>query len=311
MTAYPIAPLVKHGTLDVSDLHTLYWEQRGNPKGKPVVFLHGGPGFMAKPEYTQLFDPQKYHITLFDQRGAGRSTPYAELTDNTTPHLVEDIETLRQHLNMPPWAVAGVSWGSALALAYAQSYPESVTHLLLRGVALAERKGADWFVQSGTHHMFPDWWEDYETFIPPEERHDMMAAYARRLSCGDPVIELEAAKRFNVWDTAISALRPPMDEIKAIEADPAALLSLARLFCHYAANDFFMTHAPLMQNMDKIAHIPGHIVHGRYDMICPMSAAWRLHKAWPASQLHIIPDAGHSQWESGIVGKMTEILDTL
>ncbi|MBI1363170.1 MAG: prolyl aminopeptidase [Proteobacteria bacterium] len=308
---YPVAPLLDSGRLSVSDIHTLYWERRGNPDGIPVVFLHGGPGFIAKAEYTQLFPPDKFHTFLFDQRGAGRSTPYAELKDNTTPNLAEDINRLRLHFGLNKWAVTGVSWGSALALAYAQTYPEQVTHLLLRGVSLAERSGADWFVQAGTHHLFPDWWEDYEAFIPSAERHDMMAAYSHRLNCGDSSVELEAAKQFNVWDTAISALRLPLDDIAEIRKDPATLLSVARLFCHYAANDFFLADRPIIANMDKIAHLPGHIVHGRYDMICPMSAAWKLHKAWPASQLHIIPDAGHSQWEPGIISKMTEILHIL
>jgi proline iminopeptidase len=304
----PIEPF-HEGMLQVSPVHTLYYEQCGNPDGQPVVFLHGGPGGGLTPDYRRYFDPKAYHIVLFDQRGSGRSTPHANLEDNTTWHLVEDTERLREHLGIQSWQVFGGSWGSTLSLAYAQSYPERVRQLVLRGIFLCRPKEIQWFYQEGASAIFPDVWEEYLRVIPEEERGDMLTAYHRRLTSDNEAVRLEAARAWSIWEGSTSKLFPDADLIdKFGEAQQA--LALARIECHYFMNNaFFETKNYLIDNVDKIRNIPAVIVQGRYDVVCPMMSAWELHRAWPESELHVIPDAGHSVSEPGTINALVGATD--
>ncbi|MFO7325189.1 MAG: prolyl aminopeptidase [Pseudomonadota bacterium] len=299
---YPPVRANRSGRLKVSDLHEIYWEESGNPKGKPVVFLHGGPGGGTNPQMRRFFDPKRYRIVMFDQRGCGRSTPHASLEENTTWHLVADIEKLRELLGIECWQVFGGSWGSTLALAYAQKHPERVTELVLRGIFLLRRSELEWFYQSeqGAASLFPDLWEHYVAPIPQEERHDMMAAYYRRLTSSDARERNAAARAWSVWEGATSHLRTdPAYMAKFREPDYAA--AFARIECHYFVNGGFLeTDDQLLRDVPRIRHIPAVIVQGRYDVVCPMRSAWHLHRAWPEAELVIVPDAGHSAFEPGI-----------
>lgn len=297
------------GFLKVSDLHTIYYEQSGNPKGKPVVFVHGGPGGGTDPKQRRFFDPQAYRIILFDQRGCGRSTPHAELTDNTTWHLIADMEAIREKLGIDKWQVFGGSWGSTLALAYAQKHPERVTELVLRGIFMLRNKELRWFYQEGASAIFPDTWEAYEAAIPPEERGDMMRAYYERLTSDDPKVRLAAAQAWSVWEASTSFLMQSKDYmVHAGEGEFA--LAFARIECHYFVNGgFFEVEDQLLRDIDKIRHIPTVIVQGRYDVVCPTMSAWELHRAFPESELKVIPDAGHSAYEPGIVDALIEATD--
>ena len=306
---YPITEPYKTGRLKVSNLHEIYYEEVGNPKGVPIVFLHGGPGGGITPKYRQFFDPQYYRVILFDQRGAGLSTPYADLRENTTWDLVGDTEKLRQHLNIQKWIVFGGSWGSTLALAYAETHPESVKGLVLRGIFLCRKKEIDWFYQDGASKLFPDFWEPYLAEIPETERHDLVAAYYRRLTSPDKNVQLSAARAWSIWEGSTSMLYPSDDLISRFAGDEFAL-PFARIECHYFTNRaFFPTDNYLIENVYKIRHIPGEIVHGRYDVVCPIENAWELHKAWPESRLHIVADAGHSALEVGNSSKLVEITE--
>lgn len=295
--------------LKVSDRHTLYVEQSGNPEGKPVVFLHGGPGGGTLPQYRQFFDPTRWRIVMFDQRGCGRSTPFAELQENSTWDLVADIENIREHLGISRWAVFGGSWGSTLALAYATSHPQACTELFLRGIFLLRKKEIDWFYQEGCSKLFPDLWESYVRPIPESERHDFVAAYYRRLTSDNPAVRAEAAKAWSVWEGSTSKLS--YDAAAAARfGDDEFADAFARIECHYFMNKgFFPDDNFLLKKVHRIRHIPTVIVHGRYDVVCPVENAWELHKAFPESELHIIADAGHSLSETGITQKLMEYTD--
>lgn len=289
------------GKLRVSDLHELYWEESGNPEGKPVVFLHGGPGGGTEPKHRRFFDPRHYRIILFDQRGCGRSTPYASLTDNTTWHLVQDLETLREFLGIERWQVFGGSWGSTLALAYAQTHPERVTEMILRGIFTFAEDEIRWFYEHGTNMLFPEGHEEFVATIPKAERDDLIAAYYSRLTSGQPRVKEAAAKAWSVWECKVATLLQDFDLI-AHCGDVGFTLAFARIECHYFAHRGFLDHPnQLLDGMTRIAHIPGAIVHGRYDVICPPKNAWRLHKLWPGSSLEFVDAAGHSANEPGIV----------
>ena len=306
---YPPLEPYKTGRLAVSPVHTIYYEEAGNPEGQPVVFLHGGPGGGIGPIYRQYFDPLAYRIVLFDQRGAGQSTPHAHLEDNTTWHLVADIEALRILLGIEKWVVFGGSWGSTLSLAYAQTHPERVKALVLRGIFLCRPKEIAWFYQSGAHAIFPDFWEHYENAIPLTERRDMLKAFYLRLTSDDEVVRLKAAQAWSVWEGSTSKLFPS-DDLQEHFGDPQFALAMARIECHYFVNNsFFPTDNYLIENVDKIRHIPAVIVQGRYDVVCPMMSAWELHQAWPEAGFHIIPDAGHSITEPGIASALVEATD--
>lgn len=294
---YPSIEPFDSGQLAVSERHTLYYEQCGNPDGKPVVFLHGGPGGGCGPVSRRFFDPDHYRIVLFDQRGCGRSTPHADLVDNTTWHLVADIERLRCHLDIDFWQVFGGSWGSTLALAYAQHHPERVTELVLRGIFMLRRAEILWFYQSGANAFFPDIFEAYRDFIPQDERHDMLGAYHRRLTSEDEDTRLAAARHWAGWEGATSFLHPNPDYMATTRGRRFAL-AFARIECHYFINSGFFEHDDqLLRDIDRIRHIPAVIVHGRYDVICPVANAWDLHRAWPEADLQISPQAGHSAFE--------------
>jgi len=308
-TLYPEIEPYASGMLAVSPLHTIYYEQCGNPQGKPVVFLHGGPGAGCNAKSRRFFDPQRYRIVLFDQRGCGRSTPHAELTDNTTWHLVQDIETLRTHLGIERWQVFGGSWGSTLALAYAQTHPEHVTELVLRGIFMLRRWELEWFYQHGCDAIYPDAWEKYLEPIPPVERHDLMSAYYRRLTSSDEKVRLDAAKAWSIWEGSTSFLAQSADYVNSTGADQFAL-AFARIECHYFVHGgFFERDDQLLFNARKLKKIPAVIVQGRYDVVCPMRSAWDLHRAWPEADLRIVGDAGHSALEPGITHELISATD--
>ena len=308
---YPEIEPFDTGTLPVSDIHTLYYERCGNPKGRPAVFLHGGPGGGLEPEYRRYFDPEAYHVVLFDQRGAGRSTPHAELRENTTWDLVADMERLRERLGITSWVVLGGSWGSTLGLAYAETHPDRVDALILRGVFLGREHEIRWLYQEGASALFPDAWEGYLEPIPEVERDDLLAAYHRRLTGGSEAARLQAARAWSVWEASISKLRPDPDLVDHL-SEPHQALALARLECHYLFNRCFLSaDSQLLDGVEAIAGIPGAIVNGRYDVVCPAGNAWALHRAWPAAQLELVPDAGHSGLEPGIVAALVAATDRL
>jgi len=306
---YPAITPYDVGTLKVDDRHTLYFEQCGNPDGKPVVMLHGGPGGGCSDKMRQFHDPAKYRIILFDQRGAGRSTPHADPVDNTTWDLVADIETLREHLKVDRWQVFGGSWGSTLALAYAQTHPQRVTELVLRGIFMLRRWELEWFYQEGANRLFPDAWEHYLKPIPAVERHDLISAFHRRLTSDDEATRLAAAKAWSVWEGATSFLHVDDDFVNSHQ-DPQFALAFARIENHYFVNGgFFEVEEQLLRDAHRIADIPGVIVHGRYDVVCPLQSAWELHKAWPKSTLEISPASGHSAFEAENVDALVRATD--
>ena len=310
-TLYPSIEPFSTGRLRVSPLHELYYEQCGNPHGEPVVFLHGGPGAGLVSDYRRFFDPKVYRIVLFDQRGAGKSTPHAELEENTTWHLVADVERLRAHLGIDRWLVFGGSWGSTLSLAYAETYPDRVRGLVLRGIFLCRQREIRWFYQDGegASAIFPDGWEEYVSIIPEDERGDMLSAYHRRLTSDDAAVRLEAAQAWSVWEGSALTLLPNKKLLDQF-SEPETAIALARIECHYFVNNcFFERDNFLLENVDKIRHIPGVIVQGRYDIVCPMMSAWELHRAWPEAELGIVPDAGHSALETGILGALVAATD--
>jgi len=306
---YPEIEPFETGSLKVSELHTLYYEQSGNPQGKPVVFLHGGPGGGTNPKCRRFFDPAVYRIVLFDQRGCGRSTPHAELRDNTTWDLVADIERLREHLAIERWLVFGGSWGSTLSLAYAQTHPDKVTGLVLRGIFMLRRSELEWFYQQGCDALYPDAWETYLQAIPEVERGDLMSAYHRRLTSSDAKVRTDAARAWSVWEGATSFLYQDSGHIASSGEDEFAL-AFARIECHYFVNGGFFEHDDqLLRNVGRIRHIPTVIVQGRYDVVCPMRSAWDLHRAWPEADLRIVQDAGHSGFEPGNTHELIEATD--
>ena len=290
--------------LDVGDGNLVYWETCGNPRGKPAIVLHGGPGSGCSPWHRRLFDPTAYRVVLFDQRNCGRSTPHAsapdtDLTSNNTANLIADIERLRERLHVERWLVFGGSWGSTLALAYAETHPERVTELVLRGIFLLRYAEIRWFYQHGASAVFPDRWEAYRDAIPPDERDDFLSAYYKRLTGTDPRLALAAAKAWSVWEASTSFLYASADTVKHWSQDSFAL-AVARIECHYFVNRGFMrTESQLLDDVPRIRNIPATIVQGRYDLVCPATSAWDLHRAWPEADLRIVADAGHSAFEPG------------
>lgn len=306
---YPEIEPYSIGFLKVSDIHTLYFEEVGNPKGKPVVFLHGGPGGGAIPNYRRYFNPEKWRIIIFDQRGCGKSTPFADLRENTTWDLVSDIEKLRTHLSIQKWAVFGGSWGSTLALSYAIKHPDSCTELFLRGIFLLRKKEIDWFYQEGASKIYPDAWEEYVKPIPMDERKDFVKAFHKRLTSENPAVRKEAAKAWSIWEGSTSKLIPEADIVARFGDDEFAD-AFARIECHYFINKgFFPEDNFLLNNVDKIRHIPTVIVQGRYDVVCPAESAWDLHRAFPEAEFHLIADAGHSLSEKGITDALVKATD--
>jgi len=291
--------------LEVSALHTLWVEECGNPNGTPVVFLHGGPGAACEKFHRRFFDPNKYRIILFDQRGCGRSTPHAELEENTTQNLVDDIEVIRKQLKIDKWVVFGGSWGSTLGLAYAQNHPSSVIGLILRGVFLCRPRDIHWFYQDGASYIYPDSWQEYVKVIPQAERHDLVAAFYKRLLSEDENQRLVAARAWSIWEGSTSNLNPNASVLEHF-SNPHTALSLARIECHYFAHNSFMHEDQLLKNAHKLASIPGVIVHGRYDVVCPLEQAYALHQVWPQAEFIIAPNSGHSATEAEIVHALVE-----
>ena len=308
-TLYPELDAYRTGMLDVSDGHQIYFEESGNPQGKPVVFVHGGPGSGTSPTQRRFFDPAVFRIVLFDQRGCGKSLPFASLEHNTTWHLVADMERLRTHLGVEAWHVFGGSWGSTLALAYAQTHAARVKSLTLRGIFLIRDEEIEWFYQKGCSAIFPDAWEAYQQPIPEAERGDMVSAYYKRLTSSDARVRSEAAKAWSIWEGSTIVLYPSAEEVARMGADEFAD-AFARIECHYFTHKgFFDERTALLHNVDKIRHIPAVIVQGRYDVVCPMMSAWALHKAWPEAAFHITPDSGHSAFEPGNIHELVQATD--
>lgn len=296
---YPAIEPYNTGYLRVSDVHEIYYEECGNPEGKPAVFVHGGPGSGCDNRARSFFDPEAYRIVLFDQRGCGRSRPRASLVDNTTWHLVADMEKLRELLGIERWLVFGGSWGSTLGLAYAQTHPQRVSELVLRGIFMLTQFEFDWFYKHGTHALFPDYWESFIGAIPPAERNDPIKAFYQRLISGDRKTQVAAARAWSTWEAATSYLHVNEDNVHKWGEEDFAI-TVASIECHYFINrGFFDSEDQLLRNVERIRHIPGVIVQGRYDAICPMQTAWNLHRAWPQAEFHITPDAGHSAFEPG------------
>ncbi len=306
---YPAFEPNQSGYLKVSDGHELYYEESGNPDGKPAVFLHGGPGGGCMEKMRRFFNPEVYRVVLFDQRGCGKSRPHASLENNTTWDLVNDIEVLRAALQIDRWQVFGGSWGSTLALAYSQTHPERVTELVLRGIFMLRKKEIQWFYQKGASELFPDLWQHYLEPIPKGERDDLLGAYYKRLTGNDPDIRLQAAKAWSKWESSTSFLIPNERMAAAFDADDLAL-SLARIECHYFVNDGFMEDNQLINNVGKIRNIPSVIIQGRYDVVCPIVSAWELAQAWPEADLRIVPDAGHAAFEPGIIHELVMATDS-
>lgn len=286
------------GRLRVGDIHTLYWEQCGNPNGMPVVFLHGGPGAGASPTHRRFFDPTFYRIVILDQRGSGRSTPLGEVRENDIPHLVADLELLRGQLGIQRWMVFGGSWGSTLALAYAQAHPDRVIGLVLRGIFLMRKREIDWFLYE-MRTIFPEAWAQFASFIPPSEQHDLLEAYWKRLTDANPAVRMQAARIWSVYEGACSTLLPSPELVSASGEDTHAL-GLARIEAHYFRNNRLTPESKLLDDVHRIRHIPAVIVQGRYDIVCPIRTADELHRAWPEADYIVVPDAGHSAMEPGV-----------
>ena len=299
----PIEPF-REGRLRVSGRHEIYFEECGNRAGKPVLIVHGGPGGGSNPTMRRFHDPSRYRIILFDQRGCGRSAPHASLEDNTTWHLVDDMERLRAHVGVDRWQLMGGSWGSTLALAYAERHPERVIDMVLRGIFLLRRAELEWFYQEGCSWLFPDAFAAYRKPIPPAEQGDMIAAYYRRLTHPDPKVQLEAARAWSIWEGTTLSLQQDPERIKLFSADQYAI-AFARIECHYFANrGFFARDDELLAEAHRLAGIPGTIVHGRYDVVTPLKSAFDLKQVWPRAELRIVPDAGHAMTEPGIVHEL-------
>lgn len=300
LALYPPIEPYRAGQLDVGDGHTIYFEECGNPRGQPALLVHGGPGGGSNPTMRRFHDPNHYRIVLFDQRGCGRSTPNASLEANTTWHLVADMEQLRETLGIDRWQLFGGSWGSTLALAYAETHPERVESLILRGIFLVRRAELEWFYQQGCSWIYPDAFAAFEAPIPPEERGDMIAAYHRRLTDPDPLVRLFAAKAWSVWEGSTLSLLQDPERIRQFGADAYAM-AFARIECHYFVNGgFFTRDDQLLADAHRLDGIPGTIVHGRYDVVTPVKNAWDLKRAWPSAELRIVADAGHAMSEPGI-----------
>ncbi len=307
-TLYPPIEPYESGHLDVGDGHSVYWEICGNPDGIPAVFLHGGPGAGCSVDHRRLFDPERYRVLLFDQRGCGRSKPHAGLEANTTWHLVADIERFREMIGVEQWLVFGGSWGSCLALAYAETHPERVSELILRGIFTLRRDELRWFYQEGASWVFPDLWEGYLAPIPQAERGDMMAAYRKRLTAPDRATQVEAARAWSLWEGQALTLLPD-EKLKAQHGDDDFALAVARIENHYFVNEGFFEEGQLIAGAHRLKDIPGVIVQGRYDICTPARTAWDLHKAWPQARFVVVPDAGHAYSEPGILHRLIEATD--
>jgi proline iminopeptidase len=306
---YPEIEPYSAGTLKLDGLHTMYWEQSGNPEGAPVLFLHGGPGAGASPAHRRFFDPAHYRIVIFDQRGAGRSTPLGEVRDNTTPHLVADIERLRAHLGIDRWLVFGGSWGSTLALAYGEAHPDRCTGFILRGVFLCRRSEIQWFLY-GLKNLYPEAWRVFAGLVPEAERGDLLAAYYRRLTDPEPRVHVPAARAWSTYEGACSTLLPSPETVAYFAGDGVAL-GLARIEAHYFSHDIFLPENSLLGNAQRLRHLPCAIVQGRYDAVCPIVTADELHLAWPEADYIVVPDAGHSAWEPGVTAELVKAAERM
>lgn len=303
----PTSPYVQH-SLQVDSLHTLHIEECGNPKGVPVLFVHGGPGGGYGSIHRQFFDPKQYRIILFDQRGCGQSHPHACLTNNTTAHLIEDIEKIRRHLDIDEWLLFGGSWGSTLSLLYAQSYPERVLGLILRGIFLCRKQDVNWFYQKGADRFYPDYWKEFIAPIAPEKRHNMIEAYHELLTSNNELARMRAAEAWSVWEGRTSNLETDPDTVNHF-GDPFHALAMARIECHYFFHEAFIQKNQILQNSAAIYHIPTTIVHGRYDMVCPVNQAFELHEALPNAKLVICNKSGHSAMEQEITQALVNATD--
>ena len=307
--SYPANEPFRQHRLRMSELHEIYVEECGNPEGVPALFVHGGPGGGCEPWHRQFFDPTRYRVVLFDQRGCGRSTPHAELRENTTWDLVNDMERIREHLGIERWLLFGGSWGSTLSLAYAEAHPQRVSAMVLRGIFMLRKREVDWFYQEGASWIYPDAWEHFLAPIPEEERGDMVAAYYRRLTSNDQAARIRAARAWSIWEGSTSKLLPKTDLVSRFAADRFAE-AFARIECHYFVNrGFFESDDQLLENVARIRKIPATIVHGRYDVVCPLRSAWELHRAWPEAEFYVVPDAGHAASETGIYKRLLDALD--
>jgi proline iminopeptidase len=308
-TLYPPVEPYSTYVLEVSPPHRLYIEEVGNPHGKPVVFLHGGPGGGITPAYRQFFDPQRWRVILFDQRGCGKSLPHAELAGNTTWELVSDMEAIRDYLGIDQWTVFGGSWGSTLALAYAQTHPNHCNGLILRGIFTLRQREIRWFYQEGASYLYPDAWEHFLAPIPEAERDDLVAAYYRRLTSDDRQTQITAARAWAIWEASTSKLTQDPDLMTHFGADEFAI-AFARIECHYFVNQgFFTEDDQLLRQADRLRSIPGVIIQGRYDVVCPATTAWELHRAWPEAKFVLVQEAGHSAMEPGIASALVEATD--
>ena len=299
----------RKGFLKVSGLHSLYFEESGNPKGKPIIHFHGGPGSRSKPKYRRYFNPRKYRIIMFDQRGCGKSKPMGELKENTTKYLISDIEKLRKYLKIDSWIVSGGSWGSTLALAYAQSYPKKVKALILRGIFTFTKREIDWLINEKATYFYPDVWEEYIKSIPRKERKNILLAFYKRINSKNKSIQAKAIQAFNFWDGFRMDLNPKISSPNAIEINEKNI-SATQIFFHYLKNNGFLKEKQLIKNIGKIRNIPSVIIHGRYDMVCPLITAWELHKAWPEAEFHIIPIVGHRLSTGKMTDRLIECTDT-
>jgi proline iminopeptidase len=310
---HPLYPSIKpYNTfqLPVGDEHVLYVEESGDIDGIPVLFIHGGPGAGCSPEDRRFFDPEKYRIILFDQRGAGRSVPHAELSANTTPDLISDIESIREHLGIDRWVLFGGSWGSTLSLLYAQANPDKVIGMILRGIFLCRQQDLEWFYQHGASQIFPDYWKDFIEPIPPKQRGNMMAAYHALLTGDNELAKMNAAKHWSLWEGRCATLRPNSSVVDTFSNIHLAL-SLARIEAHYFVNNAFISENQILDNMDVLSDIPATIIHGRYDMVCTLDNAVSLQQVWPNAELHIIREAGHASRDPGILDALVRATDEM
>ncbi|MDX2464612.1 MAG: prolyl aminopeptidase [Porticoccus sp.] len=309
-TFYPrIKPYATH-ELVVDKIHRLYVEEAGNPKGAPVLFVHGGPGGGCTENDRRFFDPEKYRIILFDQRGSGRSFPHAELIANNTDSLLDDMEKVRELMAVEKWILFGGSWGSTLSLVYAQAYPDNVMGMILRGIFLCRQQDIQWFYQEGASHVFPDYWQDYLMQIPLAERGDLLSAYYRRLVGDNELVRMAAAKAWSVWEARCASLHPNPDLVEHL-GSPHTALAMARIEAHYFKHDSFLKGREILSHMDVLEGIPGVIIHGRYDMVCPVEQAFELHRAWQGSVLCVIRDAGHASSEPGTLAALVQATDDM
>lgn len=310
LALYPELKTNREFTLKPDNLHEIYVEESGNPNGVPVVVVHGGPGAGCEPYYRRFFDAERYRIIMFDQRGAGRSTPLAELKDNNTQNLVADMEMIREHLGIDKWVLFGGSWGSTLSLVYAQTHPERVLGLVLRGIFLCREQDFSWFYQEGASRIFPDFWKSFLEPIPEDERGDLMSAYYKRLTSDNELEQIQVAKAWSIWEGRCATLHPNQKVVDRF-SHPHVAISLARIECHYFMNHAYLRPNQILADADKLKGIPGIIVHGRYDMVCPLDNALSLNEAWLDSELNIIRDAGHSASEPAIIDALVKACEAM